>query len=155
MADRDAGLCLSDRICQRARPDVEDALQLVRRQQARRSSGLPVWVVEIRNPDGSIAREEFDFVAVCTGQFNEPERISHPGAEAFKAAGGKILHSAEHTDASIVRGRKVVVLGGSKSATDIAVNSVHAGAGEVTLVYREPVWRIPYFIGGVGHFKPL
>ena len=112
-------------------------------------------MVEIRNPDGSIAREEFDFVAVCTGQFNEPERISHPGAEAFKAAGGKILHSAEHTDASIVRGKKVVVLGGSKSATDIAVNSVNAGASEVTMVYREPVWRIPYFIGGLVNFKRI
>ena len=122
---------------------------------ARRSSGLPGWLVEIQTPDGSIAREEFDFVAVCTGQFNEPERISHPGAEAFKAAGGKILHSAEHTDASIVRGKRVVVLGGSKSATDIAVNAVNAGASEVTLVYREPVWRIPYFIGGLVNFKRI
>jgi hypothetical protein len=122
---------------------------------ARRSSGLPGWVMEIRNPDGRVTREEFDFVAVCTGQFNEPEKISHPGNEAFKAAGGRILHSAQHTDASIVKGKKVVVLGGSKSATDIAVNSVQAGASEVTMVYREPVWRIPYFIGGLVNFKRI
>jgi cation diffusion facilitator CzcD-associated flavoprotein CzcO len=122
---------------------------------ARRSSPLPGWAVEIKTPDGGATREEFDFVAVCTGQFNEPERISHPGAEAFKAAGGRILHSSEHTDASIVKGKKVVVLGGSKSATDIAVNSVQAGASEVTLVYREPVWRIPYFIGGLLNFKRI
>jgi dimethylaniline monooxygenase (N-oxide forming) len=42
------------------------------------------------------------------------------------------------------------VRGGSKSAIDIAVKS---GAGEVILVYREPVWRIPYFIGGLINFK--
>jgi dimethylaniline monooxygenase (N-oxide forming) len=120
-----------------------------------RRSGLPGWVVEIATLDGSVTREEFDFVVVCTGQFNEPQTISHVGAEAFKAAGGKVLHSAEHTDASIVRGKKVVVLGGSKSATDIAVNSVHAGASEVTMVYREPVWRIPYFIGGLVNFKRI
>jgi len=98
---------------------------------ARRNSGVPGWLLEIRTSDGNVTREEFDFVAVCTGQFNEPQTISHPGEDAFKAAGGKILHSAQHTDASIVKGEKVVVLGGSKSATDIAVNSVDAGASEV------------------------
>ena len=122
---------------------------------ARRNSGLPGWTLEIRNPDGGVSSEEFDFVAVCTGQFNERQTISHPGEEAFKAAGGVILHSAQHTDPSIVKGKKVVVLGGSKSATDIAVNSVNAGASEVTLVYREPVWRIPYFIGGLVNFKRI
>ena len=56
---------------------------------------------------------------------------------------------------AIAKGRKVVVLGGSKSATDIAVNAVNSGAAEVTLVYREPVWRIPYFIGGLVNFKRI
>lgn len=122
---------------------------------ARRSSGLPGWTLEIRNPDGGVTTEDFDFVAVCTGQFNERQTISHPGEEAFKAAGGTILHSAEHTDPALVKGKKVVVLGGSKSATDIAVSSVNADAGEVNLVYREPVWRIPYFIGGLVNFKRI
>jgi len=122
---------------------------------ARRNSGLPGWTLEIRNPDGGVSHEEFDFVAVCTGQFNERKTLSHPGDEAFKADGGVILHSAEYTDPALVRGKKVVVLGGSKSATDIAVHSVNAGASEVTLVYREPVWRIPYFIGGLLNFKRI
>lgn len=122
---------------------------------ARRGAGLPGWTLEIATPDGSVTREEFDFVAVCTGQFNERQSISHPGDDAFKAEGGRILHSAKHTDAAIVKGKKVVVLGGSKSATDIAVSSVNAGASEVTLVYREPVWRIPYFIGGLVNFKRI
>ena len=122
---------------------------------ARRNADLPGWTLEIRNPNGGVTHEEFDFVAVCTGQFNEPQVVSHPGEDAFKAAGGRILHSAQHTDSSFVKGKKVVILGGSKSATDIAVNSVNAGASEVTLVYREPVWRIPYFIGGLLNFKRI
>src|SRR6202795_3187698 len=122
---------------------------------ARRSSGIPCWALEIRNPDGAVTNEEFDFVAVCTGQFNERQTLSHPGDDAFKAAGGRIQHSAEHTDSSSLTGKKVVILGGSKSATDIAVNSVNAGASEITLVYREPVWRIPYFIGGLLNFKRI
>ena len=122
---------------------------------ARRASGQPGWTLDIKNPDGSLAKEEYDFIAVCNGQFNERQSLSHPGEDGFKAAGGKVLHSSEHTDAAAVKGKKVVVLGGSKSATDIAVNAVNAGASEVTLVYREPVWRIPYFIGGLINFKRI
>ena len=121
----------------------------------RRDDGQPGWTLEIRNAAGTTTLETFDFVAVCTGQFNERKELHHAGEDAFKAAGGIIRHSAEHTDSSIVKGRKVVVLGGSKSATDIAVQSVNAGASEVTFVYREPVWRIPYFIGGLINFKRI
>lgn len=121
---------------------------------ARRGDGLPGWTLDFLTPAGS-NRAEFDFVAVCTGQFNERQTISHPGEDAFKAAGGAILHSAEHTDPTIVPGKNIVVLGGSKSAADIAVHAVRAGAGSVTLVYREPVWRIPYFIGGLINFKRI
>jgi cation diffusion facilitator CzcD-associated flavoprotein CzcO len=122
---------------------------------ARRDSGLPGWTLKIRNPDSSTAQEDFDFVAVCTGQFNERRTLSISGEDDFKAAGGEILHSAQHTDSMLVKGKKVVVLGGSKSATDIAVNSVNAGASEVMMVYLEPVWRIPYFIGGLINFKRI
>jgi dimethylaniline monooxygenase (N-oxide forming) len=121
----------------------------------KRGSGLPGWTLQIANPNGSETQEDFDFVAICTGQFNERQTLNLPGEEAFKAAGGQILHSAQHTDPALVKGKRIVVLGGSKSATDIAVHSVKAGASEVTLVYREPVWRIPYFIGGLVNFKRI
>lgn len=121
----------------------------------RRDDGQPGWTLEIRDAAGNATRKTFDFVAVCTGQFNERKELHHPGEDAFKADGGVILHSAEHTDPSIVKGKKIVVLGGSKSATDIAVQSVNAGASAVTFVYREPVWRIPYFIGGLINFKRI
>jgi len=122
---------------------------------ARRESGLPGWTLKIRNPDSGTTQEDFDFVAVCTGQFNERRTLSIPGEGDFKAAGGEILHSAQHTDSKLVEGKKVVVLGGSKSATDIAVNSVNAGASEVTMVYLKPIWRAPYFIGGLINFKRI
>ena len=124
-------------------------------QMNRRPDSQPGWRLDLRGPDGATGHEDFDFVAVCTGQFNEPQTISHPGEESFKAQGGRILHSSQYNDPDIAKGRKVVVLGGSKSATDIAVNAVSSGASEVTLVYREPVWRIPYFIGGLVNFKRI
>src|SRR6266478_6584449 len=125
----------------------------------RRTGGKPGWTLDLRTPDGKtphgMSREDFDFVAICTGQFSEPQTLSFPGEQAFKAQGGQILHSSNYNDAALAKGRKVVVLGGSKSATDIAVNAVNSGASEVTIVYREPVWRIPYFIGGLVNFKRI
>jgi dimethylaniline monooxygenase (N-oxide forming) len=120
----------------------------------RRSDGKPGWTLQLETADGGTS-EDFDFVAICTGQFNEPQTLSLAGEAAFKAHGGQILHSSGYNDASLASGRKVVVLGGSKSATDIAVNAVASGASEVTIVYREPVWRIPYFIGGLVNFKRI
>lgn len=125
------------------------------RRMNRRADGQPGWSLDLQTSDGGTSREDFDFVVVCTGQFNERQTISHPGDEAFKAQGGKILHSSLYNDPAIARGKKVVVLGGSKSATDIAVNAVNSGASAVTIVYREPVWRIPYFIGGLINFKRI
>lgn len=121
----------------------------------RRADGKPGWTLVLSGSDGARAHEDFDFVAICSGQFNDPQNLALPGEESFKAAGGEIIHSSKYNDASLAKGRRVVVLGGSKSATDIAVNAVRSGAREVTLVYREPVWRIPYFIGGLINFKRI
>jgi cation diffusion facilitator CzcD-associated flavoprotein CzcO len=121
---------------------------------SRRADGKAGWALELTGPNGT-TKEDFDFVAICTGQFSEPQTLTLPGEDAFRARGGKILHSSKYDDAALAKGRKVVLLGGSKSATDIAVNAVTSGASEVTIVYREPVWRIPYFIGGLVNFKRI
>ena len=121
----------------------------------RRASGMPGWTLQLRGPQSQTTTEDFDFVAVCTGQFNERHALPLQGEDTFKQSGGQIVHSAEHTDADAVKGKRVVVLGGSKSATDIAVHAVKSGANSVTMVYREPVWRIPYFIGGLVNFKRI
>ena len=119
----------------------------------RRPDGQPGWRLFLEGPEGARV-EDVDFVAACTGQFSDKNIITHPGQEAFIAAGGQVIHSSEYTDSAMARGRHVVVLGGSKSATDIVVNAARNGAASVTFVYREPVWRLPYFIGGI-NFKRL
>lgn len=121
----------------------------------RRADGKPGWTLALSDKTGATTKEDFDFVAICTGQFNEPRELHCPGEATFTAAGGQILHSSQYGDPSLAKGRRVVVLGGSKSATDIAVNAVKSGAREVTIVFREPVWRIPYFIGGLVNFKRI
>ncbi len=119
----------------------------------RRADGKPGWTLTIEEA-GRERSEDFDFVAICTGQFSEKNIISHPGQEEFIAQGGQVMHSSEYTDPEIARGKRVVVLGGSKSATDLAVNAASNGASQVTMVYRENVWRVPYFVGGI-NFKRL
>lgn len=119
----------------------------------RRADGAPGWTLTIEEA-GQQRREDFDFVALCTGQFSDKNMLSFPGQAAFEAGGGTVMHSSDYTDPEIAQGRDVVVLGGSKSATDLAVNAAQNGARSVTLVYRENVWRIPYFVGGI-NFKRL
>ena len=123
------------------------------RSMDRRQDGQPGWTLTLEAGDHA-RTQNFDFVAVCTGQFSDRNIITHPGQEAFEAGGRKVIHSSEYTDPETARGKNVVVLGGSKSATDIAVNAAANGAHSVTLVYREPVWRVPYFVGGI-NFKRL
>ena len=135
--------------------DLKDSFRLNTnvRSMDRRADGQPGWTLTLE-AGGETTTEDFDFVAVCTGQFSDKNIITHPGQDDFVAAGGQVMHSSEYTDPSIVGGKRVVVLGGSKSATDIAVNAANNGAKAVTLVYREPVWRVPYFVGGI-NFKRL
>lgn len=119
----------------------------------RRADGQPGWTLTIEAA-GRVRKEDFDFVAICTGQFSDKNILTHPGQEAFVAGGGEVIHSSEYTDSAMARGKHVVVLGGSKSATDIVVNAARNGAKSVTMVYRENVWRVPYFVGGI-NFKRL
>ncbi|MCE8536432.1 NAD(P)/FAD-dependent oxidoreductase [Ruegeria pomeroyi] len=119
----------------------------------RRVDGQPGWTLTIEAA-GRVRKEDFDFVAICTGQFSDKNILTHPGQEGFVAGGGEVIHSSEYTDSAMARGKHVVVLGGSKSATDIVVNAARSGAKSVTMVYRENVWRVPYFVGGI-NFKRL
>ncbi|MGX5775608.1 flavin-containing monooxygenase [Methylorubrum zatmanii] len=113
------------------------------------------WDVTTKGQDGAASTQSYDFVAICTGQFSHMNKPAHPGADAFRANGGTILHSSEHNDAESVRGKRIVVLGYSKSATDVAVSAVKHGASAVTLVFLEPTWKIPYFFGGLINFKRI
>lgn len=119
----------------------------------RREDGQPGWGLTIEEA-GRTRIENFDFVVICTGQFSDKNIITHPGQDDFVKQGGLVMHSSEYTDSSIVHDKRVVVLGGSKSATDIAVNAAESGASQVTMVYRDNVWRIPYYVGGI-NFKNL
>ena len=119
--------------------------------EATRIDALTGWRVRLADEHGETT-EIFDEVVVCTGQFSRPKTLDLPGAEDF---GGSIIHSSAFLDDSVAKDKDVVVLGYSKSATDIAMQAVAASAKSVTMVYREPVWKIPYFLGNFVNFKNI
>lgn len=115
------------------------------------------WLVSIKEKDANsndtkIKTYEFDFVVVCNGQFSYPNIPSLPGVEEFMASGGQVLHSTQCNDISIIKGKRVVVLGGGKSACDLATLAAKT-AKECTLVYREPKWIVPRFFFGFINLK--
>lgn len=120
----------------------------------RRGDGAPGWTITSRRGEET-ARDDFDFVAICAGQFARPRRLEVDGLDAFEGAGGRVMHSSAYADASAVAGKRVVVLGGSKSATDVAVQALDDGARSVTLVYRRNVWRVPYRVAGINSKRLL
>ncbi len=114
------------------------------------------WFVTLRRAGGVAAEtEHYDAVIVATGQFSRPKKLSLPSEDAFRVAGGVIQHSSEYVDGKQAKGRDVVVVGFSKSATDVAMNALAEGARTVSLVYRQATWKIPYFFGGVVNFKHI
>ena len=118
-----------------------------------RIDDLQGWTLIIESESGEQSYD-FDFVAVCTGQFSNKKTIEHKGQQSFIAQGGQIIHSSEYNDSATIKGKQVFIVGGAKSATDIAVNAANHGARKVCLIYQKNVWRVPYFIAGI-NFKHL
>src|SRR5262249_47969412 len=86
----------------------------------------------------------FDYVVVCSGVFSEPFIPEVEGAERFA---GRIVHSSAATDPALFAGRRAVVVGGGKSALDVAAFAGRAAAS-CTLVFRRAYWMMPRYLFG-------
>lgn len=116
-------------------------------------AGTHDWVVTHSGDDGENA-SRFSHVVVATGIFNRPNVPEVPGMEEFRAAGGKILHTSQATNPDLLSGKRVVVVGFQKSATDVASYSSERAAS-TTLVYRRAMWKVPRHFLGVINVKNL
>lgn len=110
------------------------------------------WRVSYSDGTGG-AEAIFDQVVVCTGTFHQPHMPTIPGAEAFRE-GGAIYHSTEVRGEAQLQGKRVVVVGFAKSATDLATRAADIGAA-CHLVYRKAQWKVPRFFGGKINMKYL
>ncbi|MGB3654325.1 MAG: FAD-dependent oxidoreductase, partial [Rivularia sp. (in: cyanobacteria)] len=122
---------------------------------SRKTGEKEVWVVSIKKGDRQIEeKHEFDFVLICNGVLNIPKIPTFPGKEEFIAAGGKILHSSQCNNPSLVKDKQVVVVGFGKSACDIATFAAN-NAKDSTLLFRRAFWKIPKFFFNKIHFEDI
>ncbi len=115
----------------------------------RRADQMPGWAMTV-NVNGETREENFDLVVVATGLYsNTPNMPSFPGESDYQ---GAILHNSEVKTRAPLEGRRVVVVGYGKSATDAALEAV-AVADEVHIVFRETHWPVPRNLAGILPFK--
>jgi trimethylamine monooxygenase len=98
--------------------------------------------VTVEARDGGETRvEHFDYVIVATGHFSVPNLPEYPGFEQFP---GRILHSHDFRDAQEFADRDLLVVGGSYSAEDIALQTKKYGARSVTISFRSTPMGFPW-----------
>ncbi|WP_033289424.1 flavin-containing monooxygenase [Amycolatopsis jejuensis] len=82
---------------------------------------------------GATGTEAFDRVIVASGHFSVPHVPCYDGFSSFP---GRILHSHDFRDAREFAGKNLLVLGGSYSAEDIALQTKKYGASSVVISHR-------------------
>lgn len=112
------------------------------------------WTIETRSGDDRHDRIAVDYLIVCNGIFSIPAIPRFSGAEAFEAAGGRILHTSQFTDAAAAQGRHMLVIGYGKSSCDVAKASL-ALTASTTVIARSLIWKIPKKLAGRLNFKHL
>ncbi|CAF1057644.1 unnamed protein product [Adineta ricciae] len=75
----------------------------------------------------------FDHVIVATGHYTIPNMPEFEGIDRFP---GRVLHSHDYRGADEFVGKNLLIIGGSYSAEDIAVQCYKYGAGSITISYR-------------------
>jgi len=86
-----------------------------------------------RLPDRHTYSEDFDYVVVATGHFSVPNVPAFEGVERFP---GRVLHAHDFREAREFTGKRLLVVGSSYSAEDIALQCHKYGAQSVTISYR-------------------
>lgn len=99
------------------------------------------WSIEISS-HAEVQTSEFDNLIVATGIFSKKFIPDLPGHAEFKA---ETLHAAEYKTAERFIGKNVLVIGGSYSGSEIAVDLAKAGI-KVTQVVDQASWILPRFM---------
>ncbi|XP_062098720.1 probable flavin-containing monooxygenase 1 [Humulus lupulus] len=132
-------------------------------------NGHPVWEVAVLDTsdqsNGVVQWYAFEFLVICIGKYGDVPRMVNDenNNEESPAFSGKILHSIEYSKLdkeaaqSLLKGKKVAIIGYKKSAIDLAMECVEANKGPegqpCTMVIRTLHWTVPsYWIWGLPFF---
>ena len=93
-----------------------------------------IFTVRVTNLITSADSEyQFDRLIVATGHFSTPNTPKFDGIDKFE---GRVIHAHDFKNAREFRGQRVLLIGSSYSAEDIALQLYKFGAGHVTVSYR-------------------
>lgn len=111
------------------------------------------WHVTYKSKDNQAPHYSLDskFIIVASGFFTKPYFPAIQGIELYKQAPSKtILHSSEinNTTNDKFSGKKVVIIGGSFSAAELAGRISRAGAASITHIFTKPHWHLTREIPG-------
>jgi trimethylamine monooxygenase len=81
----------------------------------------------------TIVSDEFDYVVVSSGHFSTPNMPYFEGLERFP---GRVMHAHDFRDAVEMVGKRLLMVGSSYSAEDIATQCYKYGCKSVTFSYR-------------------
>jgi cation diffusion facilitator CzcD-associated flavoprotein CzcO len=107
------------------------------------------WSVQFETRGREAQEEEFDFVIVATGMYGTPYIPEYADADQFQ---GEMMHAESFSQKEIAAGKKVIVVGGGKSAIDCAVAASET-AESSTLLFREVHWPVPRNLCNLVPFK--
>ncbi|WP_330633321.1 flavin-containing monooxygenase [Halocatena halophila] len=84
-------------------------------------------------------KERFDYLVVCSGAYDIPNRPKIADESKFH---GEILHSSEVKSKSQLKNKKIAIIGGGKSAADIATESAKFSTS-TAMIFRKANWFPP------------
>jgi len=90
-------------------------------------------VVKNASEDRVMAPETFDMIFVASGHYSVPNVPHFPGVEKFP---GRVCHSHDFRDACEFTGKRLLLVGSSYSAEDIALQCLKYGAQSIVCTYR-------------------
>ena len=102
------------------------------------------WDVTAEGPDGVARTRRYDGVLIANGHNWSPKMPTYEGLDAF---GGAVLHSKDYKDSDVLRGKRVLIVGGGNTGCDLAVE----GAQNAAATYhstRRGYYYNPKFVGG-------
>ena len=127
------------------------------------SEGTGKFTVSVKDLKADkLIQEEFDYVVVATGHFSTPNMPYFEGLERFP---GRVMHAHDFRDAVEMAGKRLLMVGSSYSAEDIATQCYKYGCKSVTFSYRtKPMgfdWPAAFVekplltkvVGKTAHFK--
>jgi hypothetical protein len=119
----------------------------------RLTTGVRPWRVRARTANGGATLECRDLI-VATGIVANPRQPLLEGADEFRRAGGKLLHSVDYRRPHAFAGRRVLVVGVGNSGGEIASELARfdeggGGAAKVTVSVRSGANVVPRELFGI------